>query len=354
MIVFRSSDNTNPYIFCGFQYVTIYNSTRATTQHYNITFSSNILQSIGNQHISNFLLSQSSCEPHFNHFTTHCRWLPTSMFYGHNPGVINRQIIQTDQHQLGYHTTICYCSYNITNCSVDVLGPVYPGQVLQVDLCVPVRNKDAESILYVETHNAQLSPLYSVCKVAHQTELLQIIKSYATTFKFTIVTENQEMCELFLTASPCLNLIYETFFVKILPCPVGFAQQNGVCSCDPYLSNSNIHIDTCYIDQSTISRPANTWITALNYSNRTEYLISRSCPMDYCLPHSSHLNLLHPDLQCQFNRTGILCSQCQHSLSMVFGSSRCIHCTNIHILITIIVILAGITLVVLLFSSTLQ
>ena len=71
--------------------------------------------------------------------------------------------------------------------------------------------------------------------------------------------------------------------------------------------------------------------------------------MDYCLPHSSHLNLLNPDLQCQFNRIGILCSRCQHSLSIVFGSSRCIHCTNIHILITIIVILAGIVLVVLLY-----
>ena len=50
--------------------------------------------------------------------------------------------------------------------------------------------------------------------------------------------------------------------------------------------------------------------------------------MDYCLPLSSDLNLQNPDLQCQFNRTGVLCSQCQHSLSMVFGSSWCIHCTN--------------------------
>ena len=122
-----------------------------------------------------------------------------------------------------------------------------------------------------------------------------------------------------------------------------------MCDCDPYLSNSDIHIDKCYIDESTIKRPANTWITAHNYSNDTKYLISHNCPMDYCLPHSSHLNLLNPDLQCHFNRTGILCSQCQHSLSMVFGSSRCIHCTNIHILISIIVIVAGIVLVVLLY-----
>ena len=71
--------------------------------------------------------------------------------------------------------------------------------------------------------------------------------------------------------------------------------------------------------------------------------------MDYCLSFSSNVNLLHPDTQCQFNRTGILCLQCQHHLSMVFGSSRCMKCTNVHILITIIIIVAGIVLVLLLF-----
>ena len=105
---------------------------------------------------------------------------------------------------------------------------------------------------------------------------------------------------------------------------------------------------SCNIDQSAIRRPANTWITAHNQTQNTKYLIS-DCPMDYCLPYSSYVNLLYPDLQCQFNRTGVLCSQCQQPLSMVFGSSRCMECTNIHILITIIVIVAGIVLVVLLY-----
>ena len=72
--------------------------------------------------------------------------------------------------------------------------------------------------------------------------------------------------------------------------------------------------------------------------------------MDYCQPYSSKLNLLYPDLQCQFNRSGILCSQCQYHLSMVFGSSRCMECTNLSIiLISVIVIMAGVILVVLLY-----
>ena len=69
--------------------------------------------------------------------------------------------------------------------------------------------------------------------------------------------------------------------------------------------------------------------------------------MDYCLPYSSNVNLLHPDLQCQFNRTGILCSQCQHHLSMVFASSRCMKCANLHIHHSYIV--AGILLLIFLY-----
>ena len=135
------------------------------------------------------------------------------------------------------------------------------------------------------------------------------------------------------------------FYVKLLSCPVGFTLQDGMCDCDPILTK---HIEKCYIDYSAIRRPANTWIAAHTLTNDTNYLIS-DCPMDYCLPHSFNINLLYPDQQCQFERTGILCSQCQQPLSMVFGSSRCMKCTNLYILITIIIIVAGFVLVVALY-----
>ena len=78
---------------------------------------------------------QQICELSFHQFTTHCGWILSSVFHSYNPGEVNQQIIQTDQHQLGHHTTICYCSHNITNCSVNVLGAVYHGQMLLVELC---------------------------------------------------------------------------------------------------------------------------------------------------------------------------------------------------------------------------
>ena len=246
------------------------------------------------------------------------------------------------------------------DCSIDVLGPIFPGQQLKVHLCKgyaddPVANPGyfglirnlTSAILFVETHSQYLPA--SACKVAHQNELVQSILNYKYSNNFTIISKFYDECELFLTTEPYLHKIYSAFYVKLMSCPLGFTLQDGLCNCDPILNTNDIHIDTCDIDQSAIHRPANTWVTHTNSSNKTKYLVSTTCPMDYCLPHSSHLNLHSPDLQCQFSRTGILCSQCQHSLSMIFGSSRCIHCTNIHMLITMIVIVAGIVLVVLLY-----
>ena len=215
--------------------------------------------------------------------------------------------------------------------------------MLQVELCTPFNNKP--STLYAEVNSIHLPA--SACKVAPQTEIIYTISKYSKNFTFIIVSEATEVCELFLiAASSDTQTIAEAFYVQLLTCPVGFTLQSGVCDCDPVLSS---YIDECYIDYPAIRRPANTWISAYTQANNNKYLIT-DCPMDYCLPYSSNINLLHPDLQCQFNRTGILCSHCQHHLSMVFGSSRCIKCTNLQILIiTIIVIVAGIVLVVLLY-----
>ena len=311
----------NPYPFCLFQYVSAQNESVILPSHYTIIISDNIVD---------------KCTLNYNHFTSHCEWMSTAVFHDQNPRDINQQIIQVDHTY--QHTVIFLCSnFNIYDCA---LGPVYPGQTLQVEFCMPCSVN--LSVLYAETHNAILPK--SACKIAHQNELVNFITNNFKLVNYTIVSEVNDSCELFLTVSPFLYYIYEVFDVQLLPCPIGFTLQNGVCDCDPLLPTD---IDICYIDQSAIRRPANTWIS-YTQSGTSKYLIS-DCPMDYCLPFSSNVNLLHPDTQCQFSRTGILCSQCQHHLSMVFGSSRCMKCTNVHILITIIIIVAGVVLVLLLY-----
>ena len=341
VIVSEATTSSN-YIFpyCIFQYMESTNykyDVSELIRLYIITFSGNKIEKETPIYYDNY--SPSIQVINMYDFLTHCKWLPTAVFNGHNPGYINQQIIQVDGQWI-HHKHICYCPHDGEyNCTVDLLGPVYPGQMLQVDLCMP--QADKRHSIYAETHAISLPS--SACKLAHQTEFINSIGNESKTFNFTIISEAYETCELFLTS---LQFIRTAFYVQLLQCPVGFTLQNGKCDCDPFLPPD---IDTCYVDLSAIRRPANTWITAHTITNNTNYYLMSDCPMDYCLPYSTNVNLVHPDLQCQFNRTGILCSQCQHSLSMVFASSRCMKCTNVHILITIIVIVAGIILVVLLY-----
>ena len=337
LIVLESiNDHLRPYPFCLFQYMTTKTSTSVVTlEDYNIIFAENR----NTDYEFNVL---TKCRVTFDRFACHCKWLHTSVFYGHNPGLINQQIIQIDDRRINHHTFICLLSSTTHyDCAIDKLGPVYPGQLLQINVFTPCSKNT--SVIYAETHNNLLPS--RACKIAHQTELLNTINNRAGILNFTIVSNSTGMCELFLTITPHLYSVYEAFYVRILPCPVGFALQNGICDCDPLLPPD---IDTCYIEQSVIRRPVTRWINAHVQSNNTKYLTG-NCPMDYCLPYSTDVLLTNPDTQCQFNRTGILCSQCQHPLSMVFGSSRCMKCTNLHILIAILIILAGIVLVTLMY-----
>ena len=333
--------NYRPYPYCLFQYKTASskNASLALVRNYSINFRGTLP--------NNDIIPQDDDSPLMYYYLFHCKWLPEAIFndFHMHPADINKRIIQIHK-EIYQHSRVCYCLENHThNCYIDELGPVFPGQLLQVNLCILHDAKsDQNFVLYVDMLN-QFLPT-SACKVKHRNEMINTISSSSNTYNFTIVSESKNECELFLTVQPDLYKRYDAFYVQLLPCPVGFTLQNGVCDCDPILSTT---IDKCYIDYSAIRRPANSWIIAHAQTNNTKYLMSNNCPMDYCLPCSTNVNLLYPDSQCQFNRTGMLCSQCQHSLSMVFASSRCMKCTNVHILITIIVIVAGIVLVVLLY-----
>ena len=91
-----------------------------------------------------YVIDFDKCKVMFDHFTSHCKWLPTSsirVFYGHNPGLINQQIIQIDDRKINYIAItcsfICLSSKSHYDCPIDTLGPVYPGQILQVDVFTP-------------------------------------------------------------------------------------------------------------------------------------------------------------------------------------------------------------------------
>ena len=71
----------------------------------------------------------------------------------------------------------------------------------------------------------------------------------------------------------------------------------------------------------------------MNDSEIYQYLIHLFCPLDYCHPSSTRveINLNLPngyDAQCANHCTGLLCGACQSGLSLSLGSLHCICCPS--------------------------
>ena len=249
---------------------------------------------------------------------------------------------------------VCFCSNSLhhdqqINCSKHELGSIFPGQTLRVQLKLKLQAvTKATAEMIVQTNKKYLPS--NACSVTNVDEIKQNHASQdCNNYSYTIWSNLSE-CELYLG----IESVSEIFFVKLMACPIGFSLQKSKksCYCDTVLTTF-ISISSCNLDEGTILRPANSWISGDTVNNTHIYDVSTNCPFDYCLPHSSHLNPSDPDSQCQYRRSGILCGQCQQGLSTVFGTYQCERCSNIHLFIIFPIMIAGIILVTFLFKFNL-
>ena len=251
-------------------------------------------------------------------------------------------------------SSVCLCSSTDDyNCSKHEIGAVFPGQTLTIKLIIPVVSgiKNENNYATMVAKNYTSSKLG--CQIANAYEIFQTSVSYeCNAYNYTVWYDgNVSECELYLG----IKNVQEIFYVSLLPCPVGFYLQKNKkgCYCDQTLNTDLITITSCNLEDGTVQRPANSWISGQVINNLNIYMVCTNCPFDYCLPHSSYINLSNPDSQCQFDRSGLLCGHCPNGLSAVFGSSQCMECSNFTLFVIIPIALAGILLVMMLFISNL-
>ena len=286
-----------------------------------------------------------------------CTWLAGTAFYEKPAQSVFEKVLNTT-HILMNRTTkrliplsICPCiNLSIYDCYSADLGSLFPGQTLTIKLLVKEK--------WLSQYNPSTALMVDNtpddnCTVVDSHQLSQAHFSYGcNTYRYTIWPSNKHLneCKLYLSMND--HEMSEMFFIKIYPCPKGFTlnMDRKICYCDPLLNNDILSITSCDLNDQTILRPANSWITADTVNGSHTYLVSSSCPFDYCLPYSSHHNLSDPDSQCQYNRSGVLCGQCKQGLSSVFGSSQCKHCSNLYLVLIIPIISVGILLVIMLFT----
>ena len=186
-----------------------------------------------------------------------------------------------------------------------------------------------------------------------QTE--QSISAHCTNLTFNVFSADDEAQLLLFARGPCMNSGISKVLVNIsfLPCicPIGFqSSQSSVecqCTCDAKLKKFRLTSEDCFYEDGTIQLQEDIWIGVVNATNRT-YYVDSSCPFDYCTQRPVNVSLNHPDeidKQCAFNRSGVLCGECDYGLSLVLATSKCKECSNIFLLLIFPFALAGIILV---------
>ena len=244
---------------------------------------------------------------------------------------------------------ICVCKNGYPDCSpngkfYDV--EVYPGERFAVKNIVAVGQRDG-------TVPASILSFYGNGDDKERFgafETVQTSSGKCSDYHYTIFTlESSKFVSetvYLYPRGPCPMLgEYPLVFsvqIQIRPCPWGFALSptTGGCVCDDRLKT---YTNSCNITEQTIHREGPFWV---GYDNASDGLIlSPHCPFDYCKSKPVQFKLNETDLQCDYNRSGLLCGSCQPGLSLVLGSNRCLRCSNNYLSLLIVFAVAGVILV---------
>ena len=182
---------------------------------------------------------------------------------------------------------------------IDELGLIYhPGQTFTLSLTGGARSA---IIMPVDDYPNR------ACKSHSIKDKILLEPNVCTKVDYNIL-HSENNCEIYLQGTIMTSSLSQSIEIKsnwqfidayrirISHCPLGFALNIPllVCQCDPNLKTIVISVDkySCNTDNQTILCPASSWIIGTtNTQHLHAYQVSSQCSFDYCLPHSSHLNL---------------------------------------------------------------
>ena len=237
---------------------------------------------------------------------------------------------------------VCFCSGASTGseCNTTHEKAIFPGQEFNIPAATTGQYGGASPAivrtdLITSDNTTQLGPRQAVqCFGRECGELTYMITT----------TANHTQLQLYVETALGLRHTQSVINITFLPCPFGFQLNTDApskCDCAHHLQVSGV---TCDITSQTIRRPASMWIG--NYSG--DPTLHRNCPFDYCKPVDATIGFSDQDDQCSFNRSRVLCGSCLPGLSTSLGSSKCLECSNIYLLLIIPFAVAGVVLLFLL------
>ena len=241
---------------------------------------------------------------------------------------------------------VCSCEKQIPDCAQPSSMELYPGEKFNVFVTVTgQRNATIPTVIQTQlSENIKIEELQDTQKTLG----LQLCSKLS----FTVFSAESTSGNLTLSIDSSCNQNSLTIQINMQRCPRGFqlSTSTNSCICDERLTKKILKFtERCDI-RTGIVRPNGSefWV---GYDTDSDSLILHpQCPFDYCTDIKQIVQVDDSDTQCNYNRTGKLCGGCSGTTSLVLGSSRCMQCSNNYLALIIPFALAGIALVVFLFT----
>ena len=243
---------------------------------------------------------------------------------------------------------ICLCNLNNRpNCSQSMKTvSVYPGETFQVSVVTAgQRNGIVPAAVRSHTDKGRLA----------SSQYIQQTTKMCTTLNYTVFSQEDVSLELY-PEGPC-STVSAKLLLKLSTrqsCPPGFSVDSNSMSCvcdqalQKYTNRCNI---TNGLGQITRESDDTFWVGYDNQSHRL--ILHPQCPFDNCVSYAVSFPLNNTDVQCAYNRSGLLCGACKNKYSLVLGTSYCKQCTNYHLYLLVPFALMGVALVFLLLACKL-
>ena len=248
---------------------------------------------------------------------------------------------------------VCLCNDSDVNCSsMSIPKSVYSGESFDVTIALVGIGGGVNSGSFDTTTSADIE-----LQSGASTNYI----SNASCHKFVYIPRLKMSLNSSLTANVTLNtsnfLIPDGYFnitLTILPCPPGLVLDPEIksCVCDDEIDLSSIKCNVSWMPHPIQhSKSIGNWI---GYDDHLACIMAlKECPFNYCTTSSIKFSLNESDLQCNYDRSGILCGRCKPGLSLMLGSNKCSKCSNDSLALVIVFAVCGILLVVLLIALNL-
>ena len=246
---------------------------------------------------------------------------------------------------------ICPCANNLPHCSETYVSySVYPGETFQVSV-VAVGQRDGTVPSTVRGTVRNWIDSSPVNLLDHQ--YLQQTNNTCTKLNYTVFSLSQKVrIVLYPEDSPCSKYFGRKMEISVnlnQTCPPGFniSESARSCVCKPRLAQ---YTNQCNITNGLgqITRGSNKHFWVGYDHSSYELILHPLCPFDYCVNEPKVFPLNNTDVQCAYNRSGLLCECCKEGYSLVLGTHQCRKCTNIHLALLIPFAVMGVALVFLL------